>query len=89
MHLVRLLLSGIGVIRDGAVPVRVDAHRERLLQIRRGELPWEVVDSWRLELHREFEEAFRVTRLPELPDYERANDFLIRARRLALLEGVP
>src|SRR4051812_19121275 len=27
MHLIRLLLSGIGVLRDGFVPVKVDGHR--------------------------------------------------------------
>src|SRR5215204_7053428 len=30
MHLVRLLLSGVTVLREGFVPVRVDEHRERL-----------------------------------------------------------
>ena len=49
MHLIRLLLSGIGVLRDGFVPVRVEEHRERLLAIRRGEVPWEEVEDWRLE----------------------------------------
>jgi predicted nucleotidyltransferase len=89
MHIIRLLLSGIGVMRDGAVPVRVDAHRERLLEIKRGEAPWDEVDSWRLDLHAEFEAAFAASRLPDSPNYERTNDFLIRARRLALLEDLP
>ena len=39
--------------------------------------------QWRLSLHRELDEALRGTPLPEQPDYCRANDFLIRARRLA------
>jgi len=34
-----------------------------------------------LELHREFDQALAVTTLPERPDYEAANQFLIRARR--------
>lgn len=84
MHLVRLLLSGIAVLRDGAVQVRVTEHRDRLLAIRRGEVPFADVDAWRLALHREFEEAFGATRLPERPDYERVNAFLVRARRSAL-----
>jgi hypothetical protein len=89
MHLIRLLLSGIGVLRDGLVPVNVDAHRDRLLAIRRGEVPWEDVENWRLSLHQEFNAAFETTRLPERPDYERANAFLISARRRALSEGLP
>jgi predicted nucleotidyltransferase len=81
MHLIRLLLSGISILRDGHVPVRVDEHRDALLAIRRGEMSWEDVDRWRLALHRQFDDAFTGTALPERPDFERANAFLIRARR--------
>jgi hypothetical protein len=35
----------------------------------------------RLNLHKEFEKAFAETNLPERPDYEKANGFLIKARR--------
>ncbi len=89
MHLIRLLLSGIGVLRDGFVPVRVDAYRDRLLAIRRGEVSWDEVENWRLGLHQEFNAAFETTKLPERPDYERANAFLISARRRALSEELP
>jgi uncharacterized protein len=81
MHLIRLLLSGIAVLRDGHVPVRVDEHRDALLAIRHGAMAWEEIDAWRLALHREFDHAFKRTTLPERPDFERANAFLIRARR--------
>lgn len=86
MHLIRLLLSGITILREGFVPVRVEEHRESLLAIRRGEVPWEEVNGWRLALHREFDGVLSITRLPEKPDYERANAFLIKARRTALVE---
>lgn len=89
MHLIRLLLSGIEVLRSGYVPVRADEHRERLLAVRRGEVPWEETEKWRLELHRRFEAAFTETKLPERPDYERANQFLVHARRLAVREELP
>jgi len=89
MHLMRLLISGIKVLREGFVPVRVDEHREQLLAIRRGEVPWDETESWRLNLHREFDMALQATRLPERPDYEKANEFLIKARRAALTEGLP
>lgn len=89
MHLIRLLLSGIGVLREGFVPVKVDVHRDRLLAIRRGEVPWEDVEKWRLSLHQEFNASFASTKLPERPDYERANAFLIRARRRAVSEELP
>ncbi len=89
MHLVRLLLAGIEVLRNNHVPVRVEGHHERLLAIRRGELPWKEVDDWRLALHREFNLAFESTKLPERPDYECINRFLIRARGLATAEDLP
>lgn len=86
MHLVRLLLQGIGVLKSGFLPVRVDEHREQLLAIRRGQLLWEEVNAWRLALHRDFDAAFASTRLPERPDYERGNAFLIRSRRASAVE---
>lgn len=81
MHLIRLLLSGITVLKEGFVPVKVQKYRQELLAIRDGEIDWNEVNAWRLNLHREFDEAFRNTSLPERPDYERANAFLIKARR--------
>jgi predicted nucleotidyltransferase len=84
MHLIRLLLSGIIALREGYIPVHVEEHRERLLAIRREEMAWEAVNEWRLKLHQSFDEAFLTSTLPERPDYERANAFLIRARRSVL-----
>lgn len=81
MHLVRLLLEGVGVLREGSLTVRVGEHRARLLAVRRGEMPWDEINAWRLSLHKEFDAAYANTSLPERPDYERVNAFLIRARR--------
>lgn len=81
MHLIRLLLSGITILREGFVPLDIGSERERLLAIRAGELAWTEVDAWRLELHRAFDRAFAETSLPERPDYVRANAFLVNARR--------
>ena len=81
MHLLRLLLTGAATLREGQVPVQVAGHRERLLAVKRGELTWAAVDAWRRELHHDFEQALAETKLPERPDYEAANRFLIRARR--------
>ena len=81
MHLLRLLLAGAAALREARVPVRVEAHRDRLLAVKRGEMPWAEVDAWRKELHRDFERALAETKLPERPVYEAANRFLIKARR--------
>jgi hypothetical protein len=87
MHLVRLLLEGVGVLREGFLAVRVGEHRARLLAVRRGEVPWGEVNAWRLSLHEEFDAAYAKTGLPERPDYERVNAFLIRARRASAEQG--
>jgi predicted nucleotidyltransferase len=81
MHLLRLLLTGAAALREGRVPVRVETHREILLAVKRGQVPWTELEQWRQELHRDFELALAATRLPERPDYEAANRFLIHARR--------
>jgi predicted nucleotidyltransferase len=87
MHLIRLLHAGIHVLREGFVPVQVDQHREQFLAIKRGEVSWEETEQWRLSLHREFDKALERTTLPERPDYEKANEFLVKARRAALEES--
>src|SRR5262249_31949940 len=55
MHLIRLLLSGVTVLREGYVPVRVEGQeqQERLRAVRRGDVAWERVNEWRLGLHKE------------------------------------
>jgi predicted nucleotidyltransferase len=83
MHLIRLLLSGVAVLREAHVPVRVEAHRDQLLAIKRGEVPLEQVEAWRVQLHRDFDDAFARTTLPDRPDYQWANAFLLRARESA------
>ena len=80
MHLIRLLLSGITVLREGFIPVQVEAYRDQLLAVRRGEQTWVQINEWRLSLHKDFDEAFQQTSLPEQPNYEAANAFLVRAR---------
>ena len=80
MHLLRLLISGITVLREGYVPVRVEEHRERLLAIRNGVVAFEEVEAWRVALHREFDQAAESTSLPLKPDYAAANALLLDAR---------
>lgn len=89
MHLLRLLISGIRVLNEGFVPVRVDEYREQLLAIKRGEVAWQETEKWRLSLHAEFDRALAGTKLPDRPDYEKANQFLVKARRMAIEESLP
>jgi uncharacterized protein len=81
MHLIRLLIAGVTVLKEGFVPVDVGDHRDSLLAIKRGEMDWQEVNKLRLSLHKDFDAALDTTKLPERPDYERANAFLVSARR--------
>jgi hypothetical protein len=81
MHLLRLLLAGITVLEQGTVPVSVGEHREKLLAIKRGEVPFAELEAWRLDLHKRFDAAAERTTLPERPDYDGVNAFLLKARR--------
>jgi hypothetical protein len=45
MHLIRLLLYGVTVLKHGFVPLRVDEQRDRLLAIRHGEVRWQEVEQ--------------------------------------------
>lgn len=81
MHLIRLLLQGIEILRESNLNVYTGENREKLLSIKNGEVEWSEVNQLRLDLHKDFEKAYEQTALPERPDYEKANDFLIRARR--------
>jgi uncharacterized protein len=85
MHLIRLLLSGITVLQSGFVPVKISKYREELLAIRNGDMPWEEVNKWRLDLHKKFDHSLNNTLLPERPDYEQANTLLIKARKAMVI----
>lgn len=89
MHLIRLMLAGVHILQHQEVMLDVGIFRDRLLALRMGEMSWDQVKSWKERLQTEFEDAFQTTRLPERPDYEAVNSFLIRARRAAIAENLP
>jgi len=80
MHLVRLLLSGIAALETREIVVDVSAHRDELLRIRDGALSFGEVRQYALDLDKRFQQAFQTTTLPDQPDYESIDAFLIRAR---------
>ncbi|MEU8424327.1 nucleotidyltransferase domain-containing protein [Micromonospora sp. NPDC048835] len=68
MHMVRLLVAGAHVLRTGEVLVDVRHLRDRLLAVRRGELPWDEVAAWAADLLDELADAAATTTLPDQPD---------------------
>ena len=81
MHLIRLLHSGIAALRGEGILVDVGEHRAELLSIKRGDHSFDEVHALALELNRHFQEAYAETELPERPDVQRVDEFLIEARR--------
>ncbi len=88
MHLIRLLLSGIHALKEGDIKVDVSEYRSELLQIKNGEWRFADVKQWALDLEREFNTAWSESHLPEKPDYDSVNRFLIKARRSMVDERI-
>ncbi|WP_427884762.1 nucleotidyltransferase domain-containing protein [Kribbella sp. GL6] len=84
MHLIRLLLSARELLLEATLKVDVGRDRERLLMVKRGELPWNEVERWRLALHQELDEALRRTVLPATPDVATVDSWLRSVRRRSI-----
>lgn len=85
MHLLRLLMSCRDLLRTGELTIHVGDERERLLAVKRGEVPWPEVESWMALLTEEADKASTTSPLPAAPDHARVQDFLVRARRASAL----
>ncbi|MFF3327216.1 DNA polymerase beta superfamily protein [Streptomyces sp. NPDC002889] len=81
MHLLRLLGSCRDLLRTGELVIDVGADRERLLEVKRGEVAWPRVESWMTRLAEEADAAAHRSPLPAEPDRARVEDFLVRTRR--------
>ncbi len=81
MHLLRLLYSGTRLMKEGQVFVDVSEKREFFLGVKRGEMSWEDLQRHRQQMTQDFEAALDSTSLPNEPDFDQVDEFLIRARR--------
>lgn len=84
MHMLRLLESGAYLVRHGEPRVAVGGLRERLLAVRRGEISWDEIESWRATLTAGLDDAAARSPLPPEPDRARVEDLLISIRRRSL-----
>jgi hypothetical protein len=87
MHLLRLLTSCRDLLRTGELVIDVGAERERLLEVKRGEVPWPRVEAWMTRLAGEADAAAPGSPLPPGPDRARVEDFLFRTRRASALQA--
>jgi hypothetical protein len=76
MHLLRLQMAAVDLLRSGRLELDVGPHRERLLAVRAGLVAWAQVEAWRLDLHRELDDALAGTVLPATPDVGRVDRWL-------------
>jgi predicted nucleotidyltransferase len=84
MHMIRLLLAGAHVLRTGEILVDVSPLRDRLLAVKRGEVPWEAVAAWADDLLDDLAAAARVTTLPIEPDRAAVDRLLYAVRERGL-----
>lgn len=87
MHLLRLLGSCRDLLRTGELVIDVGADRERLLAVKRGEVPWQRVEEWITRLTAEADAAVPGSPLPPEPDRAAVEDFLVRTRRASALQS--
>ncbi|MET7621242.1 nucleotidyltransferase domain-containing protein [Streptomyces sp. NPDC005408] len=87
MHLLRLLGSCRDLLRTGQLVIDVGDDRDRLLAVKRGEVPWRQVESWMTGLASEADAAAPGSPLPPEPDRARVEDFLVRTRRASALQS--
>ncbi|SHE41805.1 nucleotidyltransferase domain-containing protein [Streptoalloteichus hindustanus] len=79
-HMVRVGLQGVELLETGRITLPVARPwRDRLLRLRRGELDREFALEAAAELEARLRELATASPLPERPDRDRANRWLVRA----------
>lgn len=89
MHLLRLMACCRDLLRTGRLVIDAGDERERLLAVKRGEVPWPEIERRMARLGEECDEAAVHTMLPPEPDRARVEDFLFRVRRRSAVQPGP
>jgi len=82
--MLRLLMAGAHVLRTGEVLLDMRPHRERLLSVKHGALPWHEITIWAAELQDDLAKAAAETSLPEAPATETIDQLLHDVRERGL-----
>jgi len=83
MHSVRLLTSGIQILKTGDFST-FRSNREELLDIRNGKFTLEQIIMIINDLDKEINELYDTSKIPDSPDYKKINKWLINLNRRAL-----
>ncbi|AEO93477.1 gp218 [Bacillus phage G] len=91
MHLVRLYQMGIQILRDGEL-YTYRPNRQELLDIRYGKYTLSQIKNYAEELNKELEDAMMKSKIPDYPDFDKINRWVIdvtdRAHGLNTKKGV-
>ncbi len=80
MEMVRVLLSGLHAAQTTELDITVQDHKTELAAIRDAKMPFPEVFAWAASIQKQFETAISRSPLPDLPDYESVNNFIVKAR---------
>lgn len=81
MHLARLMIQGLEILRENTLVVKRTDDRDLLLGIRNGEMPFEELEEWFDAKQAELKAASVHSSLPEKPDHKAAEELLIEIRQ--------
>ena len=84
MHALRLGYQGLELLESGRLTLPLgEPERSRVMAVRRGEVAFDEVMAEIDEVERRLAAALETTRLPEEPDRQAVDDFLVDAYRRA------
>lgn len=91
MHLVRLYLMGIDIMQDGKIITYREKEHDLLMSIRNGvffkdNIPTKEFRDMVDDLQIKFEKAKEKSDLPDKPDYQRINNFMIKVNKEIIME---
>ncbi|MBV9846880.1 MAG: nucleotidyltransferase domain-containing protein [Kutzneria sp.] len=85
MHVLRLLTLCERLLRTGELVLEVGDHRDQLLAVKAGDVPWPHVERWVEELRDRTAGAVLRSPLPVAPDTTKVEQWLISVRRRSAL----
>lgn len=81
MHLIRLYYTGIDILRYGEINTFREKEHDFLMAVRNGEVSFDEVFAHQQKMEVEMRKAYEESKLPDAPDMERINEFVINVRR--------
>lgn len=77
MHLIRLYLMGIDILKDQQINTYRHKEHELLVNIRNGKLSMQEIFKLRNDLQQEIDSVYKYCTLPDTPDYDKINNLML------------